>query len=215
MPVIEATASAVKERSNGKEQMAGHAGDDGGARPAKRKRLTPSATRRASSAVTSGRKLFVLGDSNSSWSRRYSDLVRLHAQDLSGGVDLSQAQQSLIRRAAAIECELELMEGKLSLGQEVDLDLFTRSTSHLRRILETLGIERRPHNVTPPSLTELADTIEREAPAGRDVVTQPEPHDVETLSPHLPTVNEATPKEPHADVTTGAAVTEPEPEGAS
>lgn len=108
-----------------------------------------SKPRRVSSAVSSGRRLFVLGNGNSPWSRRYRDLVRLHEQDISGGVALSQAQQSLVRRAAAIECELELMEGRLSLGQDVDLDVFTRSASHLRRILETLGLERRARDVTP------------------------------------------------------------------
>lgn len=117
--------------------------------------------RRMSSAVTSGRKLFTQGTANSPWSRRYSDLVRLHAIDVGGGVDLSQAQQSLIRRAAAIECELELMEGKLSLGQEVDLDVFTRSASHLRRILETLGIERRARDVTP-TLEQIANHLDDE-----------------------------------------------------
>lgn len=111
---------------------------------------TKAAKRRVSSAVTSGKRLFTLvGGRNSAWARRYSDLVRLHAQDVSDGADLSQAQQSLIRRASAIEVELELMEGRLSLGQEVDLDVFTRSTSHLRRILETLGIERKSRDVTP------------------------------------------------------------------
>jgi hypothetical protein len=66
-----------------------------------------------------------------------------------GGVDvLSAAQTSLIRRASAIELELEQMEGKLSLGEQVDLDVFTRSASHLRRLFETLGIERRARDVT-------------------------------------------------------------------
>jgi hypothetical protein len=62
---------------------------------------------------------------------------------------LSEAQFSLIKRAATIEVELELSEGRMSMGEEVDLDIFTRSVSHLRRILETLGIERRPRDITP------------------------------------------------------------------
>jgi hypothetical protein len=70
-----------------------------------------------------------------------------------GGVDvLSQAQLSLCKRAAAIEVELELSEGKMSMGEEVDLDIFTRSASHLRRIFETLGVERRPRDISPPHL---------------------------------------------------------------
>jgi hypothetical protein len=75
--------------------------------------------------------------------------VRAHEQDLSGGADLSEAQTSLIRRVATIEIELEQLEGKLSKGEAVDLDGYTRAASHLRRILETLGIKRVPRDVTP------------------------------------------------------------------
>lgn len=110
-------------------------------RPSERKK-------RKSSAVTSGRKLFVEGDPNSAWSRRYRDLIAGHIADMGGADMLSEAQKSLIRRASAIECELELMEGELSKGSEIDLDVFTRSSSHLRRILETLGIERKPRDAT-------------------------------------------------------------------
>ena len=107
--------------------------------------------KRRASAVTSGRRLYVNeGDGNSAWSRRYRDLIAGHASDLGGSDTLSAAQFSLVRRASAIECELELMEGRLSKGEQVDLDVFTRSSSHLRRILETLGIERRPREVTSP-----------------------------------------------------------------
>jgi hypothetical protein len=38
------------------------------------------------------------------------------------------------------------------MGEPVDLDVFTRSASHLRRIFETLGVERRPRDVTPDPL---------------------------------------------------------------
>jgi hypothetical protein len=101
------------------------------------------------SAVTNRKRLFVEGDGRSPWARRWRDLVELHAGDL-GGIDvLSEAQFSLIKRAATIEVELELSEGRMSMGQEVDLDIFTRSASHLRRIFETLGIERRPKDATP------------------------------------------------------------------
>jgi hypothetical protein len=42
------------------------------------------------------------------------------------------------------------MEGRLSMGESVDLDAFTRAASHLRRILESLhpGLERKPRDVT-------------------------------------------------------------------
>jgi hypothetical protein len=108
----------------------------------------PVGKTRTRSRVTTGRAVFVEGDGNSRWARRYRDLIAAHCQDL-GGVDvLSAAQLSLIRRASAIELELEQMEGKLSLGEPVDLDVFTRSASHLRRLFETLGIGRLARAVT-------------------------------------------------------------------
>jgi hypothetical protein len=76
-----------------------------------------------------------------------------------GGVDLlSEAQLSLIKRASAIELELEQAEGKLSMGEAVDLDSFTRAASHLRRLFETIGVGRRARDV---GLTRLEDILER------------------------------------------------------
>ena len=124
--------------------------------------LTSSAERHAAdtrpkrirSAVSNGRRLFVDGDGNSAWSRRYRDLIVGHISDMGGRDMLSEAQLSLIKRASAIELELEQMEGRLSKGAQVDLDTFTRAASHLRRLLETLGLRRQARDVTP-SLTDI------------------------------------------------------------
>ena len=104
--------------------------------------------RRPRSAVTSGRKLFVAGDPNSAWARRFHDLVVGHIADAGGRDMVSEAQFALCKRAAALECELEQLEGRLSLGEHIDLDRYGRAASHLRRILETLGLERRAVDVT-------------------------------------------------------------------
>jgi hypothetical protein len=47
------------------------------------------------------------------------------------------------------------------MGEEINLDVFTRSASHLRRILETLtlGLGRKQRDVTP-SLADIAAEIE-------------------------------------------------------
>jgi hypothetical protein len=99
--------------------------------------------------VTSGRKLFVQGDSTSAWGRRFFDLAQGHVSDLGGRSNLSEAQFALVKRAAGLECELEQMEGRLSLGEAVDLDSYGRAGSHLRRMLEALGLERKARDVTP------------------------------------------------------------------
>ena len=79
--------------------------------------------RRPASAVTSGRKLFVEGDGNSPWSRRYRDLIGGYAADLGGAEMLSEAQKSLIRRVSAIDLACEEMEGRMSQGEDVDAEL--------------------------------------------------------------------------------------------
>ena len=60
-----------------------------------------------------------------------------------GGKDyISEAQKSLIRRASTLEIELEQMEAAMSEGVVVDPELYGRVASHLRRILESIGIPR-------------------------------------------------------------------------
>lgn len=113
----------------------------------------PSRTR---SAVSNGSRLFVEGDGNSAWSRRFRDLVGQHGDDLGGRDRLSESQRSLIRRAATIEVELEQREGELSRGVAVDLDAYARAAGHLRRLLESLGVERKARDATPTLAEYLA-----------------------------------------------------------
>ena len=114
--------------------------------------------KRPRSAVTSGRVLLVGGDSNSAWARRYADLLVGHVADAGGRDMVSEAKLSLIRRAAAMECEIEALEARLSRGESVDLDVFGRAASHLRRLFEVIGIERRQRDVTP-SIHDFLDAM--------------------------------------------------------
>jgi len=115
-------------------------------------RVSARPKRRPRSAITSGRQLFSGGNPNSAWSRRYADLCSHHIQDISRGIGrdvLSEAQLSLIRRAASIETELEKLDALLSLGEAVNLNEYGRATSHLRRLFEVLGVERTARDVSP------------------------------------------------------------------
>jgi len=121
--------------------------------------------RRPRSAVTSGRRLLIGGNPNSAWARRYRDLIAGHASDLGGRDVLSEGELSLIRRASALECELEAMEARMSRGDEVNLELFGRLTDRLGRALQRIGLKRRPRDVTPS----LADYL-----AGLQAESEPE-----------------------------------------
>jgi hypothetical protein len=74
-----------------------HAPPRGGRRP-----RAPSRPARSRSAVSSGRQLFIDGDPNSAWSRRFHDLVVGHVADAGGQDLLSDAKLSLIRCAAVL-----------------------------------------------------------------------------------------------------------------
>ena len=106
------------------------------------------------SRVTNGKSVFLDGiDQRSSLARRFRDLVALHSHDLSprGPEHLTQAQQQLIKRVASLEVQLETMEGKMIEGVSStdDIEVFARISSHLRRMLETLGLDRVMTDATP------------------------------------------------------------------
>src|SRR6516164_8091528 len=83
-----------------------------------------------------------------------------HISDLGGREMLSEAQLSLVRRAAALACELEQMEARMSQGEAVNLDSFGRAA----RLLEAVGLQRRARDVTP-TLAELIAQDEAEQAA--------------------------------------------------
>jgi hypothetical protein len=91
--------------------------------------------------------MFVTGNGRSPWARRWRDLIEAHISDLGGRANLSEAQRSLIKRASTIEIELEQVEGRLSLGRAADLAEYATAASHLRRIFETLGVERKARDM--------------------------------------------------------------------
>jgi hypothetical protein len=81
------------------------------------------------------------------WVRRLRDLIEFHLGDL-GGVDaVSAAEHSIVRRASTLEVELERLEAKFALAGEADGSISI--SANLRRLLEAVGLQRRPRNVTP------------------------------------------------------------------
>jgi hypothetical protein len=119
---------------------------------------------RLRSRVTNGRTLFVEGDGRGPWARRWRDLFEAHATDLGGADALSEAQRSLIRRCATIEAQLEQIEGRLAQGKSSDLSTYATAAGHLRRILETLGIERKPRDITPTLEQYMAEKKKSDPP---------------------------------------------------
>ena len=104
------------------------------------------------SKVTNGRRVFAVGgDGRGAWTRRWKDIVELHVADAGGRDQMSEAMLSLCRRAATLEIQLEQLECCMSEGDDVDIEIYGRIASHLRRILETLGVERKAKPVNDGS----------------------------------------------------------------
>ncbi len=117
-------------------------------------------SRKLRSKVTNGFKTFVIGggDGRGPWVRRWKDLVNLHVGDLGGADMMTEFQLGLCKRAASLEIQLEQLEAAMSEGQPVDLDLFGRLIGHLRRIAETLGIQRTMRDSNELDLTAYAQS---------------------------------------------------------
>jgi hypothetical protein len=138
----------------------------------------PSAVRpakdRNKSAWTNGAKLLPGVDGRNAWARRARDVLQEHIADLGGHDNTSAAERSLIRRAAVMTTELEMLEKKFALAgmaKPDDLDLYVRASGNLRRLLESVGLQRRAREVgkfidgktpNPPSMPSQFRVLEHD-----------------------------------------------------
>jgi hypothetical protein len=68
--------------------------------------------------------------------------------------------------------ELERLEAKFATAGEADaneLDLYARVAANLRRLLEAVGLQRRPKDISVPTLSDIAREIEDEKRSAEDV----------------------------------------------
>jgi hypothetical protein len=124
----------------------------------------------ARSRVSNGSALLAGVDGRSTWARRLRDLIELHVADLGGDDNISEAERAIVRRAAVLITELERMECSFALSEGAPdiatLDAYQRAAGNLRRLLESVGLERRARDVTPTLRTYLATSA---APVTRQI----------------------------------------------
>jgi hypothetical protein len=107
---------------------------------------------RQKSRITNGSALLPDIDGRSPWIRRCKDIIAAHISDLGGEDNTSEAERSIIRRAAVLSVELERLEltfAQAGAADRASLDLYSRVASNLRRLLEAVGLERRSRDLTP------------------------------------------------------------------
>ena len=111
----------------------------------------------ARSRITNGRTLLPSIDGRCLWARRFRDLISLHLNDLGGEDACSESEKALVRRASCLIVELEHAENGFALAGSATADqlkVYQMTTNTLRRLLETLGLRRRPKDITPPTLAD-------------------------------------------------------------
>ncbi len=110
---------------------------------------------RGKSRVTNGHRSFVgEKDERGPLARRWRDVLKALVSDAGGEDRVSTARMCLIRKASTIIVRLEVMEARLIVGGDAaatldDLEIYARVSSQLRRLLETLGLDRVQLDVTP------------------------------------------------------------------
>ena len=102
------------------------------------------------SRVSNGSKLLPLADGRSTTARRFKDLYDFVCIDLGGADRLSEGEKQLVRRAAALSAECERQDALWARGEaEFDIAAYSTLTNAVRRVFETLGLQRRARDVTP------------------------------------------------------------------
>src|SRR5262249_27317735 len=111
------------------------------------------------SRITNGSVLLPGVDQRGAWIRRAKDVIAAHLADKPNA---TAAEQAIIRRAAVLIVELERLERQFALAGEADpltLDLYGRVAGNMRRLLESVGLERRAKDIGPT----LSDYLQQQA----------------------------------------------------
>jgi hypothetical protein len=117
----------------------------------------------AKSAITNGDVLPGV-DGRSTWARRLRDLIALHVADLGGDDNSSAAERAIIRRASVLIVELERLELSFAEAEGIPdlatLYAYQQTANGMRRLLESVGLERRAKDVSPRLLSEIMAEVE-------------------------------------------------------
>lgn len=108
-------------------------------------------------------------------SKRAHQLIRAISLDISPGGDLTEGMKQLIQRAAILGALIESSEAQWLAGDTVDLNTYFMAVNSQRRILTTLGLDRRTRDVTPPLAQYLAERTAAVAEDPADVEVEETP----------------------------------------
>jgi hypothetical protein len=97
-------------------------------------------------------------------SRRVRELISKITLDVTGGDNsqLTEATKQLIQNAGMLAGIIESSAAAWLSGDPVDLASYYAALNTQRRILLTLGLDRRQRDVTPETMQQISDRMARE-----------------------------------------------------
>ena len=108
----------------------------------------------ARSRIGNGSSLFLASaggeplDGRTLMARVFRDTLDAIVSDLGGRDEITEGAYQLARRAAALSVECLRAETYQAAGRELDIDNYCKAVGALNRALLSLGLRRRPKDVT-------------------------------------------------------------------
>jgi hypothetical protein len=97
-------------------------------------------------------------DKRTSAARRAHDLIDSVTADLGGLDRLATGERQIVQRAAMIGTMAEDIEARWLLGEPVDATVLCTLANAQRRLFESVGLSRRPRELTPSVAEYVAHT---------------------------------------------------------
>ncbi|HEY1474029.1 MAG TPA: hypothetical protein VGF53_08100 [Pseudolabrys sp.] len=94
--------------------------------------------------------------------RRAKALIEAIEADLGGGAQLTEGARQLVQRAAVLGAYIEDFEARWIGGEPFEATEYLSAINAQRRVLATIGLERRSRDVSPPTLADIAAEINAE-----------------------------------------------------
>lgn len=116
--------------------------------------MTKRVSRPARTRLSNGKQTFLDSsvDGRSLIARRFREVQSAIVSDLGGESAISEAEMALVRRAVTLVVNCEVFESRMAETGKLDSEAYLPCVNALGKLLNALGLKRRPRQVGPSPL---------------------------------------------------------------
>jgi hypothetical protein len=116
--------------------------------------MTKRVSRTAGTRLSNGKQFFLESsvDGRSLIARRFREVQSAIVSDLGGESFISEAEMALVRRAVTLVVNCEMFESRMAETGKLDSEAYLPCVNALGKLLNALGLKRRPRQVGPSPL---------------------------------------------------------------